>query len=334
MNVADYIGALRGDSAVWGHGKAQSPQWHAATELIGLDLAGQVRTQLAASLRMSTTNSCSGSGIHAIIERYLSDVSRLNAELAAFNSLLYAIAWNQTFEYTQRGSTFGVEEARASLVDQLSASWCLACNLGPSVISAGLVTLGRDTVIIQCQDDIARRIQVMAAHVVQSLIDGVASGLLGVVAWPGVETCWYVRNEHRLNLKSETREQITDVRDMVQQSYDHWMACREVHLMDAIHVKGIPGWLDLPERVRNVTRSIPRLLHPFIGTVVGTMICCRDIQWFVANRQHKHEVERPQQQLVFDPAIVIGPVVLTGWESPEHFRPGWWATLDMKLARR
>jgi hypothetical protein len=100
-----------------------------------------------------------------------------------------------------------------------------------------------------------------------------------------------------------------------------------------MHLRGIPGWLELPRTVQSVVDAIPPILHPEIGTVVGTMVKEREISWLVDEVSYPADRVLPLLALLFDPAIVIGPVVLTGWEMPEHSRPGWWMHLDRALAR-
>src|SRR5206468_3046138 len=100
----------------------------------------------------------------------------------------------------------------------------------------------------------------------------------------------------------------------------------------AAQLRGVPGWLDLPPAVEGVVRAVPPLLHPDLSTVVGTMVKEREISWYVGQESYTSEHDHPQRQPVIDPAITIGSVVLTGWESPEHRRPGWWMRLDRYFA--
>ncbi len=195
--------------------------------------------------------------------------------------------------------------------------------LGPSIIGAEFLVGDRASILAACQQDIARRCEAAAMYVWERLMQGLGSGLLGMVSWHSADVCWYVRGEHRLRLKG----------DWAQNHYEHWEVCKEVHLMDAMHLAGIPGWLDLPRTVQNVVDAIPPLLHPEFGTVVGTMVKEREISWLAGEVRFPAERVLPQRRLVFDPAVVIGPVVLTGWELPEHARPGWWMQLDCALNR-
>lgn len=339
LNVAEYIAAVRGDTALWGLGEFKTPQWQAGTELASLGIKDKLSNVLNAQLQTPLLN---GSSPHPttykVIEAYLSDVSRIDGELGAFRTMLDTIARNQTFLFAESGGLEAPGSWRdayhATFVNELRGKQLRALQLGSPIVSAELVSSGSESVRTACAQDISRRVESAAVHVVECLIDGLGTGLLGVVSWPSTDTCWYVRNEHQLHWKQNTNTLLTEDRMEVTDFYEHWMLCKAVDLMDAMHLKGIPGWLELPERVANVAASIPCLLHPFLGTVVGTMIRCREIRWFAANRQFTHEQAVPQARPVVDPAITIGPVVLTGWESPEHFKPGWWAKLDMTFASR
>lgn len=57
--------------------------------------------------------------------------------------------------------------------------------------------------------------------------------------------------------------------------------------------------------------------------MVGTMVKEREISWLAGEVSYPAERVLPRRRLVLDPAIVIGPIVLTGWELPEHTQPGW-----------
>jgi hypothetical protein len=141
-------------------------------------------------------------------------------------------------------------------------------------------------------------------------------------------------NEYRLDRQSRVVSKPGSDRTVVKDTDKLRRVVHEVHLIDAMQVQGIPGWLKLPSHVEAVTNSIPRLLLPFVGTVVGTMIQQREIEWVVSTNTTFRQVFVPQRAPIFDPAIVIGSIVLTGWETDEHSAPGWWARLNMALARR
>lgn len=339
LNVADYIAAVRGDLAPWGAGEFKTPQWQAGTDLVALGIKDKLTGVLNAELLTPRLNaSSSPPSTHKVIEAYLADVSRIDGELNAFRTMLETIIRNQIFLFASPEQppipASSHPLVSGPLLNELRAKQVGQAQLGSPIVSAELVAGGHEFVRVACAQDIGRRVEAAASHVVDSLIDGLRTGLLGLVSWPSANTCWYVRNEHQLHWAGQSERTLSVDRVEVTHHYDHWMLCKAVDLMDAMHLKGIPGWLELPERVANVAATIPCLLHPFVGTVVGTMIRCREIKWFVANRQYSHEQAVPQARPVVDPAITIGPVVLTGWESPEHFKPGWWAKFDMSLASR
>jgi hypothetical protein len=135
-------------------------------------------------------------------------------------------------------------------------------------------------------------------------------------------TCWYVRSERVVQFKGH----------WTRNTYTHWHVCHEVHLLDDVQLGGIPGWLDMPPAVEYVAGAIPPLLWPHLGTVVGTMVRERHISWLMGEVAYPVKRVQPQRKLIIDPAIVIGSIVLTGWENPEHQRPGWWMRLDRYFA--
>jgi hypothetical protein len=229
-----------------------------------------------------------------------------------------------------------------------------------SIATANLVAEGPQELLSACRRDLAVRIDAIKLHMVTELTSGVAHGIFGVVIWPGCDSCWYARSERRYTVKKES-EKLADARrverpvqardgtrslvdDMITRArtrrvvrvgiYEQMHVLKEVHLMDARQVRGIPFWLKLPVNVRDVVLAIPRFLHGQIGTVYGTMIREREISWKIGELSLTREMVRPQRRILFDPAIVLGnSIVLTGWETHDSAQPGWWMKLDNLLNR-
>jgi hypothetical protein len=89
-----------------------------------------------------------------------------------------------------------------------------------------------------------------------------------------------------------------------------------------------------------VVNAIPEWLRPYVQTIVGTQIRVREISWRAETRIIETEPRPVIENLadlpgaLGDPAIVVGPIVLAGWELPEHFRPGWWMRYDLARVKR
>jgi hypothetical protein len=344
-NIVDYLDARRGVKPTWGESGDRSPQWRASRELAKAGFFERLKSQL---LSLTTTRCTRLAGIAPlswIVGRYVGDVAMLDDQVDAFNRMFAVIADSQTrvsgtidslpsYDATADGRLYVVDDGRARAAAQAERSRARFARdlftptgagevLGPSIIGAEFLAHDRGSILDACQADIARRCEAAATYLWESLMRGLGGGLLGLVSWHSEDLCWYVRGEHHLKPKG----------DRARNSYEHWEVCKEVHLMDAMHLAGIPGWLDLPRPVQNVVDAIPPLLHPELGTVVGTMVKEREISWLAGEVSYPGERVLPQRRLVFDPAVVVGPVVLTGWELPEHSRPGWWMQLDCALAK-
>jgi hypothetical protein len=214
------------------------------------------------------------------------------------------------------------EKTRSKVAAELFAPKSPGAVLGPPIINANLLAGARHAALAACREDIARGRNALVEHLWGSLMTTLANGLLGVIAWHSPEVCWYVRNERRLRLEGHWS----------QFRYDHFRTVKEVTLMDAMQLQGVPGWLEMPRQVENVVNAVPPILHREIGTVVGTMVKEREISWLVGDYRLPADEVIPRRP-VFDPAIVIGSIVLTGWESAEHRVPGWWQQLDCWRAR-
>jgi hypothetical protein len=64
------------------------------------------------------------------------------------------------------------------------------------------------------------------------------------------------------------------------------------------------------------------------------MIRKRQISWRVGTISVSRDVVLPQAAPVFDPAIAIGPIVLTGWEKDTHRIHQWWQRFRQTFTRK
>lgn len=338
-DVVDYLDALRGLKPTWGDDDVQSPQRRAAEPVAGLQFTKSLYSRLKTMTSIRHCRQTDTDPLSRIVSRYVEDVAALSDQVDAINRLFTAIALSQAQMPMDTDHSFffapstiwqdserrkvNEEKARHKVASSLFAPKAPAVVLGPPAVSARLLVMDRASLLAACQEDVVRRCQQVSVYAAECLIAGVASGLLGIVSWHSGEVCWYVRNERHCRPKGH----------WASFSYDLWQAVKEVTLIDAMHLQGVPGWLEPPAQVQNVVNAIPPILHPEVGTVVGTMVKERQISWKVGEVTLPAEEVTPRPRVVADPAIVIGRIVLTGWESPEHRRPGWWQRLDCALAR-
>lgn len=261
-----------------------------------------------------------------IIARYLADVATIDLELGALHRFLAVITDTSTHmnasvdhrEHDAAAGVLAVEHARG----RYAGTWCNQMfpegAFQANVATAPLVARPPAEVHEACRRDVEDRCRGLADYVVDCLLAGIEHGLFGLVAWPGPDACCYARNERRLWLQGHWSGS----------RYECWHVVKEVHLMQAMTLRGVPGWLDTPPHIGRVVKAIPRSLVPFVDTVIGTMIREREHSWRVGEVQYQpHQRVAPQPAPVFDPALVIGPVVLTGYERPAHAKPRWWLPL-------
>lgn len=322
-DVSDYLAPLRGTASPWGTRKRRSPQWHAAAEIGHMQLATKLADRLYAMTGLRSLPASARAD--RVVARYLADAAALGDQLDAINRLFATVADSQTLAAPGGfdPAPAEAETARAAFAATLFAGRTAADVFGPHVVTASLLATP-DRTRAACEEDLARRCGAIGDYAVRCLSDGLTNGLLGVAVWPAADACWYARSER---VCRPTARGAGDV-------YKHWHVCKEVHLMDAAQLGGVPGWLDMPPAAERVVSAVPPLLHPHLGTVVGTMVRERTISWVVGKATYPREQVRPQKELIVDRAVVIGSVVLTGWESAEHRRPGWWMRLDRYLAGR
>lgn len=348
-SIVDYLDAIRGLRPHERDNGSRSPQDYAAGEIGGNLLTAKLTPRLLALT--ATQHLPATASPDRVVSRYVADVAALDDQVDAVNRLFSSIAINQvrmpidtdwsllsapagddwesrralTEEGLRRQARRAQEDKdRARLAAGLFTPTAPGALLGPHVVTAELLAGQHESLLTRCRDDVDRRCWAVSIYAATCLFNGVLGGLLGAVSWHAEDVCWYARNEHHLRSKAARPGQ---------SAYEHWRVCKEVHLMDAMHLDGIPGWLELPREVQNVVDAIPPLLHPEIGTVVGTMVREREISWLAGTVSYPAERQRPLRRLVFDPAIVVGSIVLTGFELPDHYTPRWWQRLDCALAR-
>src|SRR5262249_32545398 len=138
-----------------------------------------------------------------------------NDALDQFHNLMATLVANYTFvlEPVARRSNVWEATRRLEVTRQRDAA-AFRAQLeaqgppGTSIANADLVAKGAQELLAACCSDLARRIEAVKPHMVAQLTFGVAHGILGVVAWPGSDSCWYARSERRYVLKQESERRI------------------------------------------------------------------------------------------------------------------------------
>jgi len=101
---------------------------------------------------------------------------------------------------------------------------------------------------------------------------------------------------------------------LVHRDYEKWIAMNEVHLNDAKTLSGTPESLSWPKSLWGAVGRAPRFLRPFLRTIVGTVVKKRITKWKIGDGTHVSEVEVRQKAPNADPSVILGPVVLAGWD--------------------
>lgn len=92
-----------------------------------------------------------------------------------------------------------------------------------------------------------------------------------------------------------------------------------IHTLVEMELKLLNDLRGAPRRITAVAITIPPLLRPFVRVVTGHMVC-EEVKTLEVNRTERFEkwVEPPPVPANrYDPAIVIGPYCLCGWEENE-----------------
>lgn len=341
FDLLSYLDSLRRGPSPGGVARPDSLRHVAAGVIADRGIAKAVGHNL--SSKAITPSLRPGTRTQRVVRHYCADVEALQGELDAYRRLLGTIATAQTEIVRPGWMSWEVQSAtqrdRLAFVEEhLSAQ--AQCHLGVGVATADLIARGPEALLTSCNDDIRRRIGLLSGFVARVLTLGVATGLLGVVRWPGAESAWYVRNTHQYHVTKERVSQRGRGHSQVQLDYEHRLACTEVHLMEAARLDDVPGWLKVPSSSAAVVAAIPWTLRPFVSTVVGTVIRQREIAWVVGQAKTSHEVVRPIPVPHFDPAVVIfSPdrglgIVLTSWEADPKSGPGLVGRLHLALVRR
>ena len=315
-----------------------SPLNDAINEVVSSGLARKLHDQLLSKMK---THGCTSSmPKQRIVSAYLSDMTALDEQLVQFDEMCRALARNHIrfLELSDRlemtGPQVGSVQQQAFETTLNKVVGAQRVIMGISVVTADLMAESQDYILLIVQRDVSRRVEVLVAHLVGSLINGMTSGLYGIAVWPGVSSTWYVRNDHLLKLASTKTTNTSFDRMTVNHRYEQWMRCNEVHLMDAVRLCGIPGWLEYPPNIQEALDKIAPLFKAHVSTIVGTMIRKREISWCVGAMNISEDILLPQPAPIYDPAIAIGPIVLTGWEKESHRIRRWWQGFRQTFAKK
>src|SRR5262249_18591901 len=97
-------------------------------------------------------------------------------------------------------------------------------------------------------------------------------------------------------------------------SYEKWIACSHVTLINAKCLRGTPEQLKWPRALWEALARMPRFLRSFVRTGAGTLVKKRIISWKLGEGTHVADHEVKLGEVHEDPFVCLGPIVLGGWD--------------------
>ena len=99
--------------------------------------------------------------------------------------------------------------------------------------------------------------------------------------------------------------------------HHHRFARHQHDVMQAIHTSVLDSRVVMPPQVQRLCEAIPAWLYPFVQVIDGTIIRERIIERDVGADQWADVRLRDEPIIGYEPAVIIGTFVLTGWGPRE-----------------
>ena len=208
----------------------------------------------------------------------------------------------------------------------------------PPVLTADLLPLPIEEVFGTVQTwsrEACRDVVVQSLLALEAMVE---HDMMGLIEWTDVTTCKIHYFEHAIQQSISTTRHSTRTFDNVSQIIEERVRTRgrnnfavighEHHLMNAeAHELG-ESRFPLPQRIHNLVHKIPDWLMPYVRVLEGDLILERVFRRDVATTRWEFEEVRRLEIVTdprvsesagydADPAILLGPYVLTGWGQRE-----------------
>ena len=276
--------------------------------------------------------------IDVLAEWYLHDWSVLTKSAEQTRAFLFAIIDSQMSVTGPPTSTADITLPRA--MADARQDLCKSLMIGDlggggSVLTAQLCAKPLNEAFAHCKEDITKRANDLATEIFKELVLGAARGTFGYCDWTSPSTCSYVRHEFEIRFTDTKIEQRDAMKLTVTRHFEKWRAANEVHLLRANQITGFPESFGWPAPLWAALSKMPPFLRSFVKTVAGTMIKKRIVKWKFGEGVHVSEIPKPVEVPLRaphkDPAVCIGPIVLSGFDclgiELHKKEPGWFARL-------
>ena len=196
-------------------------------------------------------------------------------------------------------------------------------HLGPSIVTAQLCAGDKEQLFLLLRTELHERIERLVTWITGILETGAQNGVFGFVVWIDLRHCFFTHFTQWVKV-DDFRFDVGPLSVTLGGTKGSCgFEANEVHLIDAKHFIGLPGWMKLPSRIVKTLTALPVLLRPYVGAVDGTVVRERKIRTAFATIETNEQVEIDLPRPKPDPAIVIGNVVLAGWSDSEAAHPVW-----------
>lgn len=257
-----------------------------------------------------------GSSMRRIVSSYADSFNILSHCCAEWSRFVEAIARCAVYE-RPAAMPDGAVKVRET-IDAILKKVDYGIRLQPSVVTAQLVAQPSKTVYEALEDDLVNRISRIITHVFAVLHKGFQQAWYGPISWTGETTCEFIYFTSPilfLGTTQETEATAKSLKTVTRHRFQHRRGYHQQHLMCAKMASGLPPSGLLPPRIRHLVESLPRFLESVVSTVDGLLVAERIVEWDEGTSETTHEVVLPHPRLAADPAIVVGPYVLTGWSD-------------------
>ncbi|MDZ4852076.1 MAG: hypothetical protein SGI77_22540 [Pirellulaceae bacterium] len=203
----------------------------------------------------------------------------------------------------------------------------LANPVDESVITAQLASQPFETVRDTVQKHVAESINLTVVTILSQLVKLVEMEVLSIIQWFSKDICTFKRYSRDISIRVRSRLDETQKmwieegrwKKKVQRTSagttSRTLSCYIQHLVNANSYNIGESKVLIPRRQKTLLESMPTWLTPAIRIVEGTLIRETLVEQDVGT--HEWEIAHDAVLWHNDPAIVLGPFVLSGWGPRE-----------------
>ena len=230
-------------------------------------------------------------------------------------------------EHPSAQSIQQVMKERVAWQSELSTNGSMPRVLSENIVTARLASLPISDLKVQLEKDIDAKVEGVCTHILAQLVQSVDQQVLSFIEWYGDGACSYQRFTRRFEVEQNSTETVSRRLEFNESGFrenlkvrtngkTNRVLCRHIqHLVNAKSNYLAESEVLIPREQQAIVNSIPAWLSPLVRIVEGTLIR----ETLIEQNLSVHEWETTEDKVQWhnDPAIILGPFVLSSWGPKE-----------------